>query len=168
MFREMRRKNQQMSDEEARGILAGATSGVLALAGENGYPYAVPMSFFYDEEESRLLFHTARVGHKMTAIERCDKTSFCVIAEDTVVPSRFTTYYRSVIVFGRLRVLTSDEEKRRTAELLGEAYYPEHPEACDAEIKKHWPAFNMVELKIEHMTGKKSKELLQEEASAEP
>ena len=89
MFREMRRKKQQMSDEEARGILAGATSGVLALAGESDYPYAVPMSFFYDEEECRLLFHTARVGHKMTAIERCDKASFCVIAEDTVA-SRHT------------------------------------------------------------------------------
>jgi len=83
MFREMRRKNQQMSDEEARDILAAATSGVLALAGENGYPYAVPMSFAYDEEKERLLFHTARVGHKMTAIERCDKASFCIIAEDS-------------------------------------------------------------------------------------
>ena len=103
MFREMRRKNQQMSDEEARDILAAATSGVLALAGENGYPYAVPMSFAYDEEKERLLFHTARVGHKMTAIERCDKASFCIIAEDKVVPHRFLTQYRSVIAFGRLR-----------------------------------------------------------------
>lgn len=160
MFREMRRKNQQMSDEEARGILAAATSGVLALAGENGYPYAVPMSFFFDEEERRLLFHTARVGHKMTAIERCDKASFCVIAEDAVVPSRFTTYYRSVIAFGKLRVLKSDDEKRAAAEFLGEVYFPGHPEACDEEIKKHWPAFDMLELKIEHMTGKKAKELV--------
>ena len=159
-FREMKHANQQLSNEEAIAILQRGKSGVLALHGDNGYPYAVPMSFVYDEEERRLLFHPARVGHKMTAIERCDKASFCVIAEDAVVPSRFTTYYRSVIVFGRLRVLTSDEEKRRTAELLGEAYYPEHPEACDAEIKKYWPAFNMVELKIEHMTGKKAKELV--------
>ena len=139
MFREMRRKNQQMSDEEARDILAAATSGVLALAGENGYPYAVPMSFAYDEEKERLLFHTARVGHKMTAIERCDKASFCIIAEDKVVPHRFLTQYRSVIAFGRLRVLKSDEEKRKAAEFLGEAYYPGHPEACDEEIKKHFP-----------------------------
>lgn len=162
MFREMRRKKQQMSADEARDILAAATSGVLALAGENGYPYAVPMSFAYDEEENRLLFHTARVGHKMTAIERCDKASFCVIAEDTVVPRRFTTYYRSVIAFGRLRVLTGDEEKKATAEFLGEAYYPGHPEECDAEIKKYWPAFNIIEMKIEHLTGKKAKELVQE------
>lgn len=160
MFREMRRKNQQMSDDEARDLLAAATSGVLALAGENGYPYAVPMSFAYDEEEGRLLFHTARVGHKMTAIERCDKASFCVIAEDTVVPRRFTTHYQSVIAFGTLRLLKSDEEKRQAAEILGESYYPGHPEECDAEIKKYWPAFNMIELKIEHLTGKKAKELV--------
>lgn len=160
MFREMRRKNQQMSDDEARDILAAATSGVLALAGEGGYPYAVPMSFAYDEESGRLLFHTARVGHKMTAIERCDKASFCVIAEDTVVPRRFTTYYRSVIAFGKLRVLKSDDEKRAAAEFLGEVYFPGHPEECDEEIKKHWPAFDMLELKIEHMTGKKAKELV--------
>ena len=160
MFREMRRKNQQMSDEEARDILAAATSGVLALAGENGYPYAVPMSFAYDEEKERLLFHTARVGHKMTAIERCDKASFCIIAEDTVVPRRFTTYYRSVIAFGKLRVLKSDDEKRAAAEFLGEVYFPGHPEECEEEIKKHWHAFDMLELKIEHMTGKKAKELV--------
>ena len=139
MFREMRRKNQQMCDVEVRDILAAATSGVLALAGENGYPYAVPMSFAYDEEKERLLFHTARVGHKMTAIERCDKASFCIIAEDKVVPHRFLTQYRSVIAFGRLRVLKSDEEKREAADFLGEAYYPGHPEACDEEIKKHFP-----------------------------
>ena len=161
MFREMRRKNQQMSDEEARDILAAATSGVLALAGENDYPYAVPMSFAYDEEKERLLFHTARVGHKMTSIERCDNASFCIIAEDKVVPRRFTTYYRSVIAFGKLRVLKSDDEKRAAAEFLGEVYFPGHPEECDEEIKKYWPAFNMVELKIEHMTGKKSKELVE-------
>ena len=160
MFREMRRKNQQMSDEEVRDILAAATSGVLALAGENDYPYAVPMSFAYDEKKERLLFHTARVGHKMTAIERCDKASFCIIAEDKVVPHRFLTQYRSVIAFGRLRVLKSDEEKREAAEFLGEAYYPGHPEACVEEIKKHWPAFNMVELKIEHLTGKKGKDFV--------
>ena len=127
MFREMRRKNQQMSDEEARDILAAATSGVLALAGENGYPYAVPMSFAYDEEKERLLFHTARVGHKMTAIERCDKASFCIIDEDKVVPRRFTTYYRSVIAFGKLRILKSADEKRAAAEFLGEVYFPATP-----------------------------------------
>ena len=96
----------------------------------------------------------------MTAIERCDKASFCIIAEDKVVPHRFLTQYRSVIAFGRLRVLKSDAEKREAAEFLGEAYYPGHPEACDEEIKKHWPAFNMVELKIEHLTGKKGKDLV--------
>ena len=160
MFREMRRKGQQMTDEEARDILAEATSGVLALAGDDGYPYAVPLSFAYDEEGGRLLFHSARAGHKMDAIARSDKASFTIIAEDTVVPSQFTTYYRSVIAFGRLRLITDDEEKFRTAEFLGETYYPGHPEDCEAEIKRTWAAFAMIELKIEHLTGKKSKKLL--------
>ena len=155
MFREMRRKNQQMSDEEARDILAAATSGVLALAGENGYPYAVPMSFAYDEESGRLLFHTARVGHKMTAIERCDKASFCVIAEDAVVPSRFTTYYRSVIVFGSIRIITDDHEKMAAIHKLAVKYAPEATEAQHREmIDRTWDRFCMLEMSIAHITGK--------------
>ena len=73
----MRRKRQQLAEEESIGILQKATSGTLALMGDNDYPYAVPISYVY--HEGKLYFHSALTGHKVDAIRKCDKASFCVI-----------------------------------------------------------------------------------------
>ena len=107
MFSEMRRKRQALPLSVCEEILYTATNGVLALAGENGYPYAVPLSYVYDGK--KLYFHCARSGHKLRAAAQCSKSSFCVIDRDMVVPEKFTTYFRSVIVFGTLRILMPDE-----------------------------------------------------------
>ena len=109
MFREMRRFGQQMPENEAIEILKNATSGTLAVLGDDGYPYAVPMSHFYCE--GKIYFHCASEGHKIDAIRNCDKVSFCVISRDDVVPEKFTTYYCSVIAFGRVRILEDVQEK---------------------------------------------------------
>ena len=45
MFREMRRKKQVLPEEVCTSILNRGTSGVLALMGDEGYPYAVPVSY---------------------------------------------------------------------------------------------------------------------------
>ena len=108
-FREMRRKRQQLSDEESIGLLQKATSGTLALLGDGGYPYAVPVSYAYDD--GKLYFHSAMSGHKVDAIRNCDKASFCIIDQDHVSPSEYTTYFRSVIAFGRIRIVEDETEK---------------------------------------------------------
>lgn len=77
MFREIRRKKQQLTMEESIDILKKGTSGVLALCGDEDYPYAVPISYVY--EDSKLYFHGAKSGHKIDAIQRQEKASFCVI-----------------------------------------------------------------------------------------
>ena len=79
-FRSMRRKRQQLSEKENISILQKATAGTLALLGDNGYPYAVPISYVY--ADGKLYFHSALSGHKIDAIRNCDKASFCVIAQD--------------------------------------------------------------------------------------
>ena len=112
MFRELRRKRQALSNEACSEILHRGTSGVLALAGGEGYPYAVPISYVYDGE--KLYFHSAKAGHKLDAILREPKASFCVIDQDQIVPEEYTTYFRSVIAFGRIRILEDEEEKRAT------------------------------------------------------
>jgi len=158
MFREMRRKKQQLSDAEAIEILQTCTSGVLALAGDNDYPYAVLLSYAY--ADGRLYFHFATSGHKLDAIQRNDRVSFCVIKTDDVMPATFTTHFRSVIVFGRMRLLTEEAEKRRALECLAAKYSPGYEREGQAEIAGSWDRVCAAELTIEHMTGKAAIEIL--------
>ena len=116
MFREMRRKKQALPPEECAAILTKGTSGVLALAGGAGYPYAVPLSYVFAED--RLYFHCAKSGHKLDAIRQDDRASFCVVGQDQIVPEAYTTWFRSVIVFGTVRILEDPAEKRAAIEML--------------------------------------------------
>lgn len=165
-FRPMRRMRQQLSDEGAIGILQHATSGVLSLIGDNGYPYGVPVSHVY--HAGHLYFHSAIRGHKVDAIRSCDKASFTVIDKDEVHPEKYTTYFRSVICFGRLRIIDDDDEKMSTLRMLGKRFAPpsvfgglqQEEEALQKEIKKGFRALVMLDFKIEHITGKEAKELV--------
>ena len=109
MFRAMRRKQQALSQEDCEAVLYQGTSGVLALSGDDDYPYAVPISYVYDS--SKLYFHSAKSGHKLDSIKRHPKASFCIIGRDQVEPEEYTTYFQSVIVFGTIRILEDDKEK---------------------------------------------------------
>ncbi|OPZ42710.1 MAG: Pyridoxamine 5'-phosphate oxidase [Actinobacteria bacterium ADurb.BinA094] len=160
MFREMRRKRQLLSDEESVAMLRSCSCGVLAVHGDDGYPYAVPLSYAYDD--GRLFFHCAAAGHKLDALARSDKVSFCVIAADEVAPSTFTTHFRSAVVFGRARVLTDDAQRRHALECLAKKYSPDHLGAADAEIEREWRRVCVLELAIEHMTGKAAIEIVRE------
>lgn len=155
MFREMRLKKQQLSEEETVGILQSCTAGVLAVTGDDGYPYAVPISYAY--QDGRLYFHMARSGHKLDGIRRDDRVSFCVIQMDEVQPAAFTTHYRSAIVFGRARILTEDGEKRHAMECLVRKYSPALFDEGQKEIDNDWNNLHAIEIAIEHMTGKAAK-----------
>ena len=155
MFREMRRKTQQLPDAETIKMLQTCTSGVLAAAGDEDYPYAVPLSFAY--EDGKIYFHSARSGHKLDAIGRNEKVSFCVIQQDEVSEVEFTTHYRSAIVFGRARILTEDGEKRHAMECLVRKYSPALFDEGQKEIDNDWNNLHAIEIAIEHMTGKAAK-----------
>lgn len=158
MFREMRRNRQLLSDRENIEILERGTSGVLALSGDDEYPYAVPISYVYDH--SRIYFHSAKSGHKIDAIRKCSKASFCVIDRDEIVPEKYTTYFRSVIAFGKIRILEDEGEIREAIEKLAVRYYPGDSMANrNREIAREWEPLCMFELSIEHMTGKESIEI---------
>jgi len=160
MFRDMRRTNQLLPMEEAEQILRNATSGVLALTGDDDYPYAVPMSHLY--HEGALYFHSGISGHKADAVRRQGKASFCVIAQDDVVPETFSTRYRSVIAFGQIRVIEDHEEKLRAIRTLAERFSPGLHQAAQKEIDESWDHMLMFKLEIEHLTGKEAKSLMQE------
>lgn len=159
MFREMRRFRQQLSTESCEEILNRRGTGVLAVLGDGGYPYAVPLNYYY--ESGRLYFHGAKTGHKLDAIAQCDKVSFCVIDKDENVPAEFTTYFRSVIAFGHARVVEDDAEKRDAAEKLGRKFSPnETPERLEGEIAHAWERLCLLCVDIDHMSGKEAIELV--------
>lgn len=154
----MRRKRQPLSDEESYAILQKATSGTLALLGDGGYPYAVPISYVYSE--GKLYFHSALSGHKVDAIRSCDWASFCVVAQDDVKPALYTTFFRSVIAFGRIHIVDDEAEKLAAARLLGNRYNPHQDEALQKELENGLARMLVIRLDIEHLTGKESIELV--------
>lgn len=157
MFREMRRKNQVLTAAACEEILREGTCGVLAVAGDDGYPYAVPLS--YAHCDNRIYFHCAKSGHKLDAIARNEKASFCVIGQDRILPEEYTTDYRSVIVFGKIRILKDDAEKRAAIKEIGRKYAPDASDASlQAEIDGYWKALCVLEMTIEHMSGKRRKQ----------
>lgn len=140
-------------------MLDRGTSGVLAVHGDDGYPYAVPLSYAY--EDGKLWFHCARTGHKLDAILRDPKVTFCVVDRDQVVPLEYTTYFRSVILFGKARVLEDREEIRTALEKLALRYASEDSEAHrEAILEKELPAVVVVEVTVEHLSGKEAIELV--------
>ena len=159
-FRAMRRKRQLLSDDESIGILQKATAGTLALLGDNDYPYAVPISYVY--HEGKLYFHSALAGHKVDAIRNCDKASFCVIDKDDVKPEKYTTFFRSVIAFGRIHIIEDDKEKLAMARMLGNRYNPNNDESLQKEIEGGLSRMLMIRFDIEHLTGKEAIELVRQ------
>lgn len=156
-FRPMRRNRQQLSREECERILSRCTSGVLALTGDGGYPYAVPLSYVY--ADGAIIFHSAVQGHKVDAIRRDSRCSFCVIEQDDIRPAEFTTYFRSVIAFGRIRLLEDAAEKVRALRLLGRRYSPDDEPGLQHEIDKSLDRLLLLRLDIEHLSGKEAIEL---------
>jgi nitroimidazol reductase NimA-like FMN-containing flavoprotein (pyridoxamine 5'-phosphate oxidase superfamily) len=160
MFREMRRRKQQVSQAEAEEMLKAATSGVLAVTGDDGYPYAVPVSHVY--AENKLFFHSAAAGHKLDSIRKNPKVSFCVIAQDEVQPATLTTHYRSAVAFGTARVLTEPAEIQHAMELLAARFSADFMVEARKAIQDDWKRFTAVEVKIEHLTGKIASELIKQ------
>jgi Predicted flavin-nucleotide-binding protein len=157
-FRKMRRFRQQLSKSECDAILSMATSGTLALLGDNGYPYAVPISYVYTD--GKIYFHSAKTGYKVDAIKQHDKASFCVIAADDVNPSEFTTYFRSVVVFGKIHIIESECERRYAASLLGVRYNPGDDTGLQKELDKGLSQMLVFRFDIEYMSGKEAIELV--------
>ena len=159
-FREMRRKRQQLTDADSIAVLQKATSGTLALLGDNDYPYAVPISYVYDN--GKLYFHSAMAGHKVDAIRRCNKASFCVIEKDDVRPEKYTTYFRSVIAFGRIEIVEDEAEKRTIMHMMGNRFNPNHDDALQKELESGLAHMLAIRMDIEHLTGKEAIEFVRQ------
>lgn len=155
MFREMRRKKQALTQAECIAVLQAEKRGVLAVHGEDGYPYALPMNFFY--RDGTLYFHCAKTGHKLDALAADDRVSFCVMDEGVREDGDWPLHFQSVIVFGRVRLVAEPEERLLLLRELGIKYLPA-PEDVERELEKYGAAAQVLALSVAHMTGKRVKE----------
>ncbi|MBQ7453862.1 MAG: pyridoxamine 5'-phosphate oxidase family protein [Selenomonadaceae bacterium] len=162
MFRPMRRVKCVISNETAEKILREGEFGVLALSGDEGYPYAVPINYAFDD--GKIYFHSAKTGHKLDAIRNNDKASFCVVARHDVIAEEFTTYFVSAIAFGRIKLVedNDDPEKFRGLELLADKYSSTASSERRAKELSRLSAVTVPVMTIEHLTGKAARELVRD------
>lgn len=151
MWRPMRRSGQQLPDKETETILACGREGVLAVTA-GGWSYAVPVNYCW--KDGKIIIHSAREGHKIDAVRENDKVSFCVVAEKAVIPEKYTTAYKSVIVFGRARFIEDPEAMTPFLDALAERFTGAPEEERQAYIRKYLARVAVIVIEPEHITGK--------------
>ena len=157
MFRPIRKKKNELSTEDTKQILREARRGVLAVNGEDGYPYAIPINFIYDETAGRIYFHSSHTGYKLDAIKVCDKVCFTAYGTEIVREKAWAPHMRSAVVFGRCRLLESTPETMALRKRFAMKYYPDEALA-DQAILEGGRAVRMCEIEIEHLSGKEVQE----------
>ena len=159
MFREMRRFKQQISGENCIRILKEQLRGVLSMLGDDDYPYGIPLDHWYCEENGKLYFHCAKVGHKLDAVRKHDKVSYCVYDQGFRKDGDWALNICSVVVFGRMRVVDDGEEELRRKVATGLCRKFTDDEAfLQKELTHTLHKAAFMELSPEHMTGKLVKE----------
>lgn len=157
MFRPARRKNREISIDDTKKILSDERRGVLAVNGDEGYPYAIPINYIYDDENQKIYFHGARIGHKVDSIKKCDKVCFTVYGPEVIKDEAWAPYVKSAVVFGRCHVIEDAAEADARLRQLAMKYYPNEM-TVNEEIEASGKAVQMYEIVVEHMSGKEIQE----------
>lgn len=152
-FREMRRMKQAVSCEDCIRLLKSETRGVLSMLGDGGYPYGVPINHYYDEETGRLYFHGGRIGHRVDAVKACDKVCYTVFDKGFLKEGDWALNVTSVIIFGRMRLVTDEARAIDLCRRLSHRFTQDEAYIED-EIERCARATLVMELTVEHMTGK--------------
>ena len=158
MFRELRRKKQLLSEQETLRVLEEGKTGIVGVLGDDGYPYTVPIN--YVSLEDKIYFHSAKKGHKVDAIAKEPKVSMTVVEKDDVVSREFTTYFRSIQLFGKAYVVEDEAERDVAFRALCEKFSGADLDRYEEIMSKEAAAAAIVRIDIEHITGKESMELV--------
>lgn len=152
MDKEMRRKEKAISQEEAVEVLNNAEYGVLSTISGDNTPYGTPMNFAY--VDGAIYFHCALEGHRIENIK--GNSSACLNVVDSVVlmPEKFNTQYRSVTVFGSVRIVEDKEEKKKGIAAIAEKLSPDYPKEGMAYIESAFDKMHVLRMDIDKMTGK--------------
>lgn len=157
MFRPLTRFKQELSQEKCIEILMNEKRGVLSLVGDGGYPYGVPINHYYDPVENKIYFHSGKTGHKIDAMKKEAKASYCVIDAGSKDPEEWFLRFNSVIVFGTIEFIENEKIIEEKARLLSYKFTQDE-DHIDKEIEKSLKATALFVLNIEHMCGKHVKE----------
>jgi len=157
MFRELARKNKEISEAECVKLLKEETRGVLSVLGDDDYPYGMPMNHFYNEEDGCIYFHCGKNGHRLDAIQKHDKVSFCVYDKGIATDGDWALHVNSVIVFGKLEVIDDLETITDISAKLSHKFTQDEM-YIQKEIELYAKETLLLKLKPEHMCGKRVKE----------
>ena len=157
MFRELLRKNRQLSDEECVSILINETRGVLSVLGDDGYPYGVPMNHYYNCDDGCIYFHCGKHGHRIDAIKNWNKVSFCVYDRGFRQADEWAYTVKSVIVFGKVEIIENTEKTTEITKSLSYKFTQDMDYIAN-EIKSSVCNTILIKLSPEHICGKIVKE----------
>jgi nitroimidazol reductase NimA-like FMN-containing flavoprotein (pyridoxamine 5'-phosphate oxidase superfamily) len=153
MFRKMRRSPQALSHEEMIDLLKTETRGVMSVQGDDGYPYGFPINHYYDEEANRIYIHGANFGHRVDAVRKDPKVSYCVFGQEYQKEGDWAKYVKSVIVFGKAELIEDQDEIVKWSTLLC-SKFPCTPEYVETEISKDAARTLCFAINIEDINGK--------------
>lgn len=157
MFRPIRKKKNEISIDAAKELLRSSRRGVLAVNGDDGYPYGIPINYLYDEENERIIFHGAKAGHKVDALQKNDKVCFTVFGNERIKEEAWAPFLQSVVVFGRCHLVESQEDTIALVKKFAAKYYPDM-DMVNEEVVLSGRAVQMFEIQVEHLSGKEVQE----------
>lgn len=151
MFKEMRRKDKKLTEKESISLLETANYGILSICLNNGYSYGIPLNFTYNN--GAIYFHCAKEGQKLEAINENNKVSFSIVDNIELLPSKFSTKYTSVIVFGKAYEVFEDEKKQALLSLINK-YSKDYIKEGTKYIERAQDTTTVIKIEIDHITGK--------------
>ncbi|MDO4187477.1 MAG: pyridoxamine 5'-phosphate oxidase family protein [Lachnospiraceae bacterium] len=154
MFREIRRIKNKISEEECKRLLKENKRGSFSVNGDDGYPFSIPINFYYCEEDNRIYFHSAKSGHKIDSINRDNKVCFTTWDDGYKVEGDWAYYVSCCVVFGKATLITDPDLTLKRIREFALKYYPTEEEV-DEEIKQSIKNVQLVAINIEHISGKK-------------
>ncbi|MBE5971406.1 MAG: pyridoxamine 5'-phosphate oxidase family protein [Lachnoclostridium sp.] len=153
MFRALVRKNKQLSTESCIEVLKNETRGVLSVLGDDDYPYGTPMNFWYNEEDGNIYFHCGNIGHRLEALQKHNKVSFCVFDQGYKEENEWAYKVKSVIIFGKIEIIDDMEQITDIVTKLSYRFVQDD-EYIKEEIRLHGHRTLLMKLAPEHMCGK--------------
>lgn len=156
MFRELQRKNKELSRRECESILVKEKRGVLSVISDGGYPYGMPMNHYY-ADDGNIYFHCGRQGHRLDALKGCDKVSFCVYDKGVKASDDWVLTIKSVIVFGRIEIIDNADIIADISARLSRKFTDDE-DYIRNEIECYAHETLILKLTPEHICGKRVEE----------